>query len=119
MQAREVTPIQPVMEEKHAAAPPRKRRLWQEIVRSRWSYLYIAPMIILLLVFIAYPIFASLGYTLYQWNGIGDPTAYVGFANFQQVATDPIFWGSFLHTFIFTVVVVPVQLTLALILALI
>lgn len=89
------------------------------IVRSRWSYLYVAPMLILLLVFSIYPTFASLGYTLYQWNGIGDPKIFVGFDNFVQVMHDPIFWGSFQHTLIYTVVLVPIQLFLALLLALI
>ena len=119
MRAQEVTTTQPEMEEKHVAVPPHKKSLWQEIYSKRWSYLYIAPMIILLLAFIVYPIFASLGYTLYQWNGIGDPTAYVGLDNFKKVTTDPFFWESFLHSFIYTVVLVPIQLTLALILALI
>jgi len=104
---------------KYVAAGPRKKNLWQQIYASRWSYLYIAPMILLLLAFIVYPIFASLGYTLYQWNGIGDPSAYVGFDNFKQVVADPIFWESFSHTFLYTAVLVPIQLTLALILALI
>lgn len=104
---------------KHVAAVSHKKSLWQRIYDNRWSYLYILPMIILLLAFIVYPIFASLGYTLYQWNGIGDPTAYVGLDNFKQVMADPIFWESFLHTLIYTVVLVPIQLTLALILALI
>lgn len=84
-----------------------------------WSYIYLAPMLILLLVFTIYPIFASLGYTLYQWNGIGQPSNYVGLANFQQVVHDPIFWGAFIHTFIYMAVLVPVQLALALILALV
>lgn len=100
-------------------SPSGKKNLWQQIYSSRWSYLYIAPMIILLLAFIVYPIFASLGYTLYQWNGIGDPSAYVGFDNFRRVMTDPIFWEAFGHTFLYTVVLVPIQLTLALMLALI
>lgn len=104
---------------KYVAAGSRKKNLWQQIYASRWSYLYIAPMIILLLAFIVYPIFASLGYTLYQWNGIGDPSAYVGLDNFKQVVADPIFWESFSHTFLYTAVLVPIQLTLALILALI
>ena len=107
------------MEENPVAVTPYKNGVWQEIYRKRWSYIYIAPMIILLLVFIVYPIFASLGYTLYQWNGIGDPTAYVGLDNFKKVTTDPFFWASFIHTFIYTVVLVPIQLALALILALI
>lgn len=119
MRAQEVITTQPETEEKHIAVMPYKKSLWQDIYRNRWSYLYSAPMIILLLAFIIYPIFASLGYTFYQWNGIGDPTAYVGLDNFKKVTTDPIFWESFVHTFIFTAVVVPVQLILALILALI
>jgi ABC-type sugar transport system permease subunit len=76
-------------------------------------------MLLLVLVFVIYPIFASLGYTLYQWNGIGDPTLFVGLANFQQVMHDSLFWSSFLHTFIYTAVLIPVQLLLALILALV
>ncbi len=119
MKAQEVTTIQPEIEERHVAVTSPKKNIWQEIYSNRWSYLYIAPMIILLLVFIVYPIFASLGYTLYQWNGIGDPSAYVGLDNFKKVTTDPFFWESFLHTFIYTIVLVPIQLFLALVLALI
>jgi ABC-type sugar transport system permease subunit len=76
-------------------------------------------MVILLMVFTIYPIFASLGYTLYQWNGIGDPSQFVGLDNFKQVIHDTLFWGAFAHTFIYMLVLVPVQLTLALILALV
>jgi len=76
-------------------------------------------MFILLMVFVIYPVFGSLGYSFYQWNGIGDPSNYVGLDNFKRVMHDAIFWGSFLHTFIYTIVLVPVQLTLALALALV
>ena len=97
----------------------RKPRLWQQIVANGWSYLYLVPMAVLLIVFVLYPIFGSLGYTLYQWNGIGDPSNYVGLDNFKGVIQSPIFWESFLHTFIYMIVLVPVQLTLALALALV
>src|SRR5690242_17564526 len=110
MRTQEVTITPLETKEQPGAGPPHKKRLWREIYRHRWSYIYITPMIILMLAFTVYPIFASLGYTLYQWNGIGDPSAYVGLDNFKQVTTDPFFWEAFLHTFIFTAVVVPVQL---------
>jgi ABC-type sugar transport system permease subunit len=97
----------------------KKRGFWQQVLANGWSYVYVAPMLILLLVFVVYPIFASAGYTLYQWNGIGSPTQFVGLDNFKRVMQDQIFWGSFLHTFIYTAVLVPVQLTLALVLALV
>ncbi|GCE16881.1 carbohydrate ABC transporter permease [Dictyobacter kobayashii] len=98
---------------------PLKRTIWQDIMANGWSYLYIAPLVILILAFTIYPTFASLGYTLYQWNGIGDPSNFVGFDNFTRVMHDSIFWGSFLHTLIYTAVLVPVQLALALALALV
>jgi ABC-type sugar transport system permease subunit len=97
----------------------RMHGLLREMRTSVWSYVYLAPMFILLVVFTIYPTFASLGYTLYQWNGIGQPTNYVGLANFQQVVHDSLFWGAFIHTFIYMGLLVPVQLTLALILALV
>jgi ABC-type sugar transport system permease subunit len=99
----------------HAA----KRSFWQEIRANAWSYLYLAPMFVLLMVFVIYPIFGSLGYTLYQWNGIGDPSNYVGLANFVSVIHDSFFWGAFMHTLEYTAILVPVQLTLALGLALV
>src|SRR5579859_6733507 len=105
--------------EKRTPTASHQKSLLQQVIANRWSYFYIAPMIILLVVFIVYPIFASLGYTLYQWNGIGDPSAYVGLDNFKQVTADPIFWEAFNHTFIYMIVLVPVQLSLALMLALI
>ncbi|WP_246039248.1 carbohydrate ABC transporter permease [Dictyobacter alpinus] len=107
-------PRQPYHKEK-----TKKETVWQKMVRHRGSYLYVAPMFILYLVFSVYPLFASIGFTLYQWNGIGDPSAFVGLDNFKRVIGDSIFWGSFLHSGIYTVILVPIQLTLALLLALV
>jgi ABC-type sugar transport system permease subunit len=84
-----------------------------------WSYVYLAPMMVLLLVFVVYPIGASLGYTFYKWNGIGDPSDFVGLDNFRQIMHDSIFWRSLGHTFVYAAIVVPVQLVLALALALV
>lgn len=100
-------------------SPARRPSFWLQVQKNFWTYVYIAPMFVLLLAFIIYPTFASLGYTLYQWNGIGDPSNFVGLDNFTRVMQDPYFWGAFLHTLIYTIVLVPVQLVLALILALV
>ncbi|GHJ41348.1 carbohydrate ABC transporter permease [Streptomyces sp. TS71-3] len=92
---------------------------WQRIRAARWSYLYLAPLMVLVLTFVVYPIVGSLVYTFYQWNGIGDPSDFVGLANFRQIAHDHIFWNAVAHTFVYAIVVVPVQLVLALVLALV
>lgn len=94
-------------------------RLRRRIAAARWSYLYVMPMLVLLLAFVIYPIVASLGYTFYRWDGIGEPGDFVGLGNFSRVMTDPIFWGALRNTLLYVLVVVPVQLVLALALALV
>jgi ABC-type sugar transport system permease subunit len=101
------------------AGPSRALRARRRSRGYLWAYLYLAPMLVLLLAFVVYPIVASLGYTLYQWNGIGDPANFVGLANFRRIIQDSIFWRSVGHTFVYAGVVVPVQLVLALALALV
>jgi len=96
-----------------------RARVARQARANPWSYIYLAPMVVLVASFIIYPSFASLGYTFYDWSGIGEPSQYVGLDNFQRVMTDGLFWHAFLHTFIYAGVLVPVQLTLALILALV
>jgi len=70
----------------------RRRRgsLLARVGANRWSYVYLAPFTLLVAMFTIYPIIASLGYTLYQWNGIGSPTRYVGLQNFARVVHDPV-----------------------------
>lgn len=89
------------------------------IRKHGWSYLFLVPMLALVLPFVVYPLIASVGITLYNWDGIGTPTQYVGLENFFRVAHDPLFWNAFKHTFEYAAVLVPVQLAIALVLALV
>lgn len=111
----------PVAPDASPAGRPERRRpgLLAQIRANRWSYAYLAPFVILVAVFTIYPIAASVGYTLYQWNGIGSPNHFVGLDNFRRVMGDSVFWRSFGHTFLYTGVLVPVQLLLALVLAIV
>lgn len=97
----------------------RSRPLWRQVRDHAWGYLFLAPMLVLTLTFVIYPIAGSIRYAFYNWDGFGEPSQFVGFRHFVSVATDPYFWNAFKHTLIYTAVLVPVQLTLALILALI
>ncbi len=82
-----------------------------------WGIAFIAPMVILTLVFNIYPIIASVRVALYNWNGIGNPTQYVGLRHIETVISDPWFWNAFTNTLVYTALLVPVQLILALVLA--
>lgn len=93
--------------------------LGQRIRENAWGYAFLAPLVILSLVFVVYPIFGSIRYAFYNWNGVGEPTQFVGLRHFITVANDKYFWNAFRNTVVYTVVLVPIQLTLALILALV
>lgn len=93
--------------------------LWRQVRKNYWSYIFVIPLVLLTGMFVVYPLIASINITLYDWNGIGNPTRYVGLRHFLTVAQDPLFWNAVKNTFTYALVLVPVQLTLALILALV
>ena len=98
---------------------PKHKSLWQNIVAHRWSYFFIFPMLLLTMTFSWYPLFASIRYAFYNWTGFGEPSQFVGFRHFTDVATDPYFWQAFRNTVVYTIIQVPIQLFLALVLALV
>ena len=102
------------------ATEPAPTRLHTLLGNQRfWGLLYLTPVLLLMLVFSLYPMADSLRYTLYNWRGIGEPTQFVGLRHFKTVAGDPRFWNAFGNTMLYTAILVPVQLGLALVLALI
>lgn len=101
------------------AVLPSPPPIWRATKKHFWSYAFLAPMAVLVALFVIYPLVASLQITLYDWNGIGNPTRYVGFQHFITVAQDPLFWNAFKHTFTYAAVLVPIQLAIALVLALV
>jgi ABC-type sugar transport system permease subunit len=87
--------------------------------KYHWQYLFVLPMFALFLVFTVYPLLDSVRYTFYDWNGIGAPQDFVGFKHYINITNDFFFWNAFKNTFIYTAVLVPIQLMLALVLAVI
>ena len=99
-----------------SAVSPATRR---QLRRNVWSYVFLLPLLVLVGLFVVYPMVASIHITLYDWNGIGNPTRFVGLRHFLTVSQDPLFWNAFRNTFTYALVLVPIQLSLALVLALI
>lgn len=96
-----------------------KRTLWTQIRRSGWYYAFLSPWIVLVAVFVLYPQIASYPYTLLEGNLLMGEGRYVGLDNFRNVIQDEYFWRALRNTFIYAAVLVPIQLFLALVLALI
>lgn len=82
------------------------------------GYLFTLPWIISLLVFTAYPVFASFFFSMTKYNIISPPQ-WVGLDNFSTMFTkDPLYWKSVWNTVYYVVFSVPLSLIVALILAL-
>lgn len=88
--------------------------VWSKTRKHIWSYLFVMPMFILFLGFTLYPLLASVRYTFYNWDGIGVPKDFVGLKHYINIGKNPFFWNSFKNTLVYSAVLVPTQLTLAL-----
>ena len=77
------------------------------------GYLFISPWILGMVFFALGPILASFGLAFTRWNLFTEPE-YVGWANFQKLAHDPLFYKSVFNTIYYTVFAVPLGLVLAL-----
>jgi len=90
--------------------------------KHQWkAWLYLAPAIILLLVFTVWPIINTVRLAfLDNYNSlsaVGGTQFNIGIANFKAVVTDPSFLTSLKNTMILTVITVPVSTLLALLIA--
>jgi raffinose/stachyose/melibiose transport system permease protein len=79
--------------------------------------LFLAPALIFFLVFLVYPIFRSIYFSLFDWNGLGPAVDFVGLGNFKQILTDRIFIKAVGDCLLIVVLSLCVQLPLALALA--
>jgi ABC-type sugar transport system permease subunit len=83
-----------------------------------WCYLFILPQLVLFFLFTLYPIVMSYVYSFFRWSGIGPLGEFLGFANYLETISDPLFWNAFKNSFIFMAGVVLIQVPLALLMAL-
>lgn len=85
---------------------------------NQWKkgLLFISPLLVGFAVFTIYPVAASIWYSFCDYDVIR-PTRFVGLANFAELAADERFIHSLWNTLAFTVLVVPLTMLTALVLA--
>jgi lactose/L-arabinose transport system permease protein len=93
-----------------------RRRLWQEIVKARWPYLFVSPFYLFFIVFGLYPVAFSIYLSFTKWKGLG-PMEFVGLENYTLLFQDKVFWQSMLNGVILFFMYVPIMTFLALMLA--
>ena len=82
------------------------------------GYVFSLPAVVLLIAFLVVPIIYTVYYSVFQYQVMRpNDITFIGFENYHKLITDSDFWISLKNTFYFTIIVVPVQCALALILA--
>jgi len=79
--------------------------------------LFLLPAIILFLLFVVYPIFSSIYYSLFNWKGFGPAVDFVGLENFKNILSDKIFLIALRNGLLIIVFSLVIQLPLSLMLA--
>lgn len=79
--------------------------------------LFLAPVTILLLVFILYPIIDTFITSGYQWNGISSAKKFIGFENWKALLADKNFWIAFRNNLVIMVLSIVIQIPIGLALA--
>lgn len=84
---------------------------------DRNGYWLVLPYVLFFCAFVAYPLIFSIVLIFHRWN-IVSPMQWIGLRNFSRVMDDPLFWKSLLNTLTFLVIHIPLQVLVALGLAL-
>ncbi|KRL62755.1 carbohydrate ABC transporter permease [Lactobacillus psittaci] len=91
-----------------------------KVLRNQIGWLFVLPAILLLLIFLIIPFAMSISYSFTDYNILNpDAKKFVGLANYIQTFKDGIFLQSLRNIAQFVVFIIPIQLGLALGLALI
>jgi len=85
--------------------------------KRKWlPYLLVSPYIIFVAVFVLFPVIFSFILTFHKWNIIS-PMKFIGTDNYVRLFHDRLFWVSILNTLKFLLLHIPLQLAVALFLA--
>ena len=85
---------------------------------NKMGYLFVAPFVIVFLIFNLYPVLRTLYLSFTDYQGFGDPV-FVGLQNYERVLTDKFFWRDLWNTIKIWGVNIVLQLGLAFLLTII
>ncbi len=98
------------------ATPATGRRAWNKLKAAIEGYLYIAPTLLILLIFVFLPVITSFRLSIHRVAPFGNRMIYVGAGNYLRLLQDPDYWNSIKVTLLFTLGTVPTGLFLAVLL---
>lgn len=88
---------------------------WRRAER-RWGYVFVAPQLLGMAVFVLLPFLGSLVLAFADWNGL-TALEWVGFENFADQLSSPLFGRAVVNTLLIALITVPIGLGLAVVIA--
>jgi len=107
-----------VQPEVRATILPKVKKPANRLNRSDlfWAYLMIAPTILGLAVFYIWPILQTVYFSFTKWGAFGK-YKWAGLENYNNMLDDPNIWMALKNTFVYTVVSVPLSISLSILVA--
>jgi raffinose/stachyose/melibiose transport system permease protein len=90
----------------------------RELGKNLTAWMCVVPGMAVFLLFLLIPMAKSFRYSLYDWNGFGPPTDYVGLGNYDLLIHNKVFQSAVQHSFLIMFLSVTIQLPIAMALAL-
>ena len=85
---------------------------------TRWrTWVWVLPAVLLLLVFVYYPIVENFRLSLFSWNAFSPRPIYVGLDNYRTAIDDPVFWRALRNNTVFAITSLVFQVGFSLVLA--
>lgn len=98
--------------------PPEETRASPRTRDNLVVVLFLLPSFLLFIVFVIYPIFQSIYYSLFNWKGFGPAVDFVALDNYKRILTDRVFLIALKNGIIIVVLSLVLQLPMSLGLAL-
>jgi raffinose/stachyose/melibiose transport system permease protein len=88
------------------------------VALRRWqTWTWVLPAVILLLVFVYYPVVENIRLSFFSWDAFNPDPQFVGLQNYQNAAGDPVFWRALFNNTAYAVVSLIFQVGFAMVLA--
>jgi len=97
---------------------PQKTRSARRLQDRMTIVLFLLPALVFFSIFLVYPVFRSVYYSLFSWKGFGPAVDFIGLNNFKRILTDRIFLKAVGNGLLIVVLSLTIQLPLSLALAL-
>ncbi len=101
----------------YSKTPPSAAKRKKNILAAIEGYLYLAPTLIILAIFVFLPVITSFNLSLNRIAPFGNKMRFVGMENYTKLLTDSDYWNSIQVTLLFTIGTVVIGLVLAVLLA--